>query len=645
MVNPVTAEQPLPVVVIWCAKGTWKHVHPLTPRVFAQSHRAFSPIRAPQLRSMPFPFRLARRFLLVALALFLLSCKRDAKPREEGVGVIIPVLRTTFVRNFNPFFESQALWPTTAGIYEPTIIFNRATGQFVPWLAEEWHWEDENKRLVLKIRQGVKWADGRNLTPADVVFTFELMKKHEALDQSLVWKHLKGIKAVGQEVHFQFPYPFTTPVLFMIGRQPIVPEHIWRTVKDPIRFANAEPIGSGPFNRVLSFKSQMYEIGANPNYWQPNKPGLKKFRLPAIGGNEAQALALIGGEIDWAAAFIPAIDRIFVGKDPENHGYHFPSLEGTVMLYANTTKPPFDQVDVRKALSYAIDRDTIVRIAMQGYTRPADATALSDVYAKYHDPKVLEEEGDWTKFDPKKAAALLDAAGLKIGKKGFRTMPDGSPLELDLNCVVGWSDWIIAAEIIVKNLRKVGLDANLRTYAFGAWFNKLEMGSFQLSMSWSDGAATPWSFYQRQMSKDTYIPLGKRADSNWQRFKSEKADTLLAAFAATTNEKEQMRLASELQREFVRQAPAIPLFPGPTWGEYNQKHIVGFPTKDNSYAALAPYKAPGQLLTMVELRPRGVPALSKNPGQGASGRGLILREEALSEDSTSPDAPKKETAQ
>lgn len=585
--------------------------------------------------------------LCVLLALPLVGCrKRGRTKHEEGVAVVVPTLSPTFIRNFNPFFESQARWPTTAGIYEPTIIFNRATGKFVPWLAEEWWWQDENKRLVLKIRTGVKWADGKPLTAHDVAFTFELMKKFDALDQSSVWKHLQRIEVEGRNVHFHFHHPFTTPVLFMIGRQPIVPEHVWKDVKDPVRFANESPVGSGPYNQVLSFKPQMYEIGANPDYWQEGKPGLKKFRLPAFGGNEAQALALIGGDIDWGAAFLPAIDRLFVEKDPEHHGYFFPSLEGTVMLYANTTKEPFDSIEVRKALSHAIDRDLIVRIAMQNYTRKADATALSDLYAKYHDPKVLEEEGDWTTYDPEKARRMLDAAGIRKGKKGYRTRPDGSPLEVDLNCVVGWSDWIIAAEIMVKNLRAVGIDATLRTYAYGAWFNKLQNGDFQLSMSWSDGAATPWSFYQRQMSRDSYRPIGEPAENNWQRFVSPRADKLLTAFASTSDPAEQKRLASELQREFVRKAPAIPLFPGPTWGEYNTSRVVGFPSKKHPYAPLAPYKSPGQLLTMVELRPRGVPPLSDNPGEGAPGRGHVpylgdSSKEAPTEESTNRQSGEK----
>lgn len=562
--------------------------------------------------------------LCVLAALSLGGCrKRPQTKHEEGVAVVVPVLTATFIRNFNPFFQTQSRWPSTAGIYEPTIVFNRATGKFVPWLAEEWWWQNDNRRLVLKIREGVKWADGMPLTANDVAFTFRLMERFGALDQSSIWTHLERIETKGSNVHFHFKHPFTTPVLDMIGQQPIVPEHIWNDVEDPVRFANENPIGSGPFNQVLSFKPQMYEVGANPHYWQKGKPGLKKFRLPAIGGNESQALALIGGDIDWAAAFLPAIDRIFVGKDPEHHGYFFPSLEGTVMLYANTTQKPFDQVEVRKALSHAIDRKLIVRIAMQNYTRTADATGLSDLYQAYHDPKVLKEEGDFTTYDPKRAGEMLDAAGIKIGKSGYRTLPDGSPLVVDLNCVVGWSDWIIAAEIVVKNLRAIGVDVTLRTYAFGAWFNKLQTGHFQLSIGWSDGGATPWSFYLRQMSTDSYHPIGQPSENNWQRFVSPKADELLTAFASTGDLSEQKRIASELQREFVRQAPAIPLFPGPTWGQYNNKRIVGFPSKQNPYAPLAPYKAPSQILTMVELRPRGVPPLSQNPGEGAPGRGLL----------------------
>lgn len=550
----------------------------------------------------------------LAILVPLAGCsKRKEAAHEHGVAVVVPSTRATWTRNFNPFFGGQARWPAPAGIYEPLVIFNRATGKFVPWLATAWRWEDDNHTMILEIREGVKWSDGHPFTPRDVVFTFELMKKFPALDQSAVWNRLESVTAEGREVRFAFKHPFVLPALFLLGERAIVAEHVWKDVQDPVKFSDPNPIGTGPFTEILSFKTQVYELGRNPNYWQPGKPKLRALRVPAFAGNEQQALAIIRGQVDWSAAFLPAIDRIFVGKDPEHHGYHFPSMEGTVMLYPNTKREPFGDVRVRKALSHAIERERIVRIAMQGYTREADATGFSDLYAHYHDPKVLAEEGDWTKYDVARAEALLDEAGLRRGEDGLRRLPDGRPWKVDLNCVVGWSDWIIAAQILVKNLQAVGVDATLRTYEFGAYFNRLQTGDFDLSISWSDSGATPFVFYQRLMSTDTLRPVGESAESNWHRFASARADELLVAFAGSADPKEQQRLASELQREFVRHAPTIPLFPGPTWGQYNTKRVRGFPTKDNPYAPLAPYQSPGHLLTLVELEPvEPAPARTKN---------------------------------
>jgi peptide/nickel transport system substrate-binding protein len=573
------------------------------------------------------PRRWTPRGMLLVLSVLAWGCAPQKAPDERGVMTVVPQLRASWVRNFNPFFESHSRWPTLAGIYEPLLIYNRISAKYLPWLAESWFWTNENRTLVLRIRRGVKFSDGQTLTPRDVAFTLELMRRFPALDQTSIWAHLARLSTRNDEVELHFKRPFTLPILALLERVPIVPEHIWSQIDDPVKFANPEPIATGPYSRVLYFSPQLYELGKNPNYWQPGKPGLDKIRVPAIGSNEAQALALIHGEVDWGAAFLPSVERIFVQKDPEHHQYQFPSLEGTVMLYANTKRAPFETPAVRKALSLAIDRQKIVRIAMQGYTRAADATGLSDQFATWRDPKVLEEEGDWTRFDPARAAHLLDEAGLKKGPDGLRRLPNGEPWRTELNAVVGWSDWIISAQIIVKNLRALGVDVRLRTYDQGAWFQRLRMGDFDLSLSWSNGTATPWSFYQYQMSKDTLRPLGEPAERNWQRFESERADALLNAFAESGDPEERFRLSSDLQREFVRMAPAIPLFPGPIWGEANTKRIVGFPSQDAPYAPLAPYKAPGMLLVLTELRPRGTPPLPGTPGAGAPGRGELIGEE------------------
>jgi len=546
-----------------------------------------------------------RAILLLLSFLTVVGCSRSESAHERGVVVVVPTQSATWIRHFNPFLFSQARWGTVGAIYEPLLIYNSAQGKYVPWLAERYGWSADNLTLTFDLRRNVRWSDGQPFTARDVVFTFELLKKYKALDQNAIWVKLRAVEQRGDFqvlVHFKEPF---VPALFFVGESPIVSEHAWKDVKDPITFRDENPIGTGPFTRVKSFKTQVYELGKNPDYWQPGKPKLEAVRVPAFPGNEQTSLAMLRGEIDWAALFIPAIDRIFVDKDPEHHGYQFAKVEGTVMLYPNHLHAPYGDVRVRKAISHAIDRQLIVRIAMQGYTDPAPATGLTDLYAKYKDPSIIEEVGDFNKHDPTRAKALLDEAGLTMGPEGFRTHPDGSPWTVDVNCVAGWSDWIIAGQIIAKNLQAVGINATLHTYDFGAWFQRLQTGDFDLSISWSTtGGPSLYTYYHRQMSTETVRPLGEAAEYNWQRFGSKRADELLAALAKTNDLAEEKHLARELQRVFLENAPALPLFPGPAWGEYVSTRITGFPTQENPYAALAPYKQPGYLLTLIELEPR-----------------------------------------
>jgi peptide/nickel transport system substrate-binding protein len=105
------------------------------------------------------------------------------------------------------------------------------------------------------------------------------------------------------------------------------------------------------------------------------------------------------------------------------------------------------------------------------------------------------------------------------------------------------------------------------------------------------------------MSTGTVKPVGEPSPENWHRFGLPAADTLLAELQRTTDPERERRLSAELQRLFVEHAPALPLFPGPLWGEYNNARIVGFPDADNPYAPLSPNWQQA-LLVLPELAPR-----------------------------------------
>jgi peptide/nickel transport system substrate-binding protein len=550
--------------------------------------------------------RWARRVLAAAAAAAALACVPRSEKLPPGVIAVEETEQTaSFVRNFNPLLEAGSVrWPTRRAMYEPMLIHNPLLGQYVPWLATAYRWSEDRTQLRFSLRPGVSWSDGAPFGAQDVIFTFQLLRRHPALDGRGLWEHMQSVTAEDEHtvvVTLKKPH---TPALEQIAQQAIVPQHRWRTVEDPVSFANPNPVATGPFTEVTFFRSQVYQVGRNPRYWQAGKPALQGLRFRAYSGNEQVILALLHDELDWAGSFVPAIRRVYQARDPQHHHYWFPLLDATVFLYANTRRPPLDDVRVRKALSMAIDRARIAEIAMHGYTRPADATGLSDAYARYRDPAAVAA-GDWVRHDPARAEQLLDQAGLRRGPDGKRRRPDGRPLALTLEVQAGFSDWIASAQIATRGLRAVGLDVVFRTAEENAWFEKLQTGNFDLSMGWSDLVTTPYMFYRSLLSTSTVRPLGQAADSNWHRFGLPQADPLFAALEETIDPVEEKRLIGRLQWLFVEHAPAIPLFPGTLWGEFNTRRATGFPDQSSPYAPLAPYiDGPQTLLVLTRLVPR-----------------------------------------
>ncbi|KAB8144096.1 ABC transporter substrate-binding protein [Chloroflexia bacterium SDU3-3] len=513
--------------------------------------------------------------------------------------------QATWTRNFNPFATDNR-FPTINGIYEPSMVYNTVKGELTPWLATKYEWSSDNKKLTVTYRDNVKWSDGQAFTAKDVAFTFNLQKANKGLTGSgqNAWVYLDTVTAPSDTTaEFSFKEVYTVGLYDIVG-QNIVAEHVWKDVKDPVTFTNETPVGTGPFTEVQNFQNQIYEVHKNPNYWQSGKPMIDGMRFPAYPGNDQANLATINGENDWAGNFLPDIEKTYVAKSPDN-GYYFPPVGATVMLYLNTTKKPFDDVNVRKAISMAINRDQVVKVAMYGYTKPADVTGLSDAYPKYKSQAVVDA-GTWTKLDIAKANELLDAAGLAKGGDGMRTLSDGTPLVYDINVVSGWSDWVSACNIIAQNLKAVGINASVKSYDYSAWYDRVQKGEFDISIGWSNGGATPLNYYRGQMSKTTVKAVGESSDQNWHRFGLDEADKLLGDFAATSDEAEQVKIAEQLEQLFSDNAPAIPLFPGPAWYEFNTSRFTGWPSKDNPFAQGSPFGSgtPEQLLVMTSVQPK-----------------------------------------
>jgi peptide/nickel transport system substrate-binding protein len=537
---------------------------------------------------------------LLLLALIACAPPVGAPP---GVMVILQEQQAAWVRSFHPLLATGgARWPTRCGIYEPLAIYNRATGAWVPWLATDWRWEEPARRLRMRMRPGVRWSDGAPLTVQDVVTSFTLGQRHPALDGAGVWSFLQSVQAIDAEtVEFTFSRPYG-PGFGVLATQPIVPDHIWSALADPVTFTNENPVATGPFTEVRRFDTQIWELGRNPHYWQ-GPPAIEALRFPAISSNDQALLALVQGEVDWAGSFVPAVERTFEARDPHFHAWS-PQLGETVFLYAALSQPPLDDPRLRLGLSQAIDRERVVRVAMHDLTVPSHPSALSEGYADWRLPDLDDRA---VRYDPVAASAILDEAGYLRGPDGRRVGLDGAPLRLPILVPAGWSDWLRAAQVIHDGLSQIGVDAPVQGLDFGAWFDKVGRGDFALSLGWSVSGDTPYSFYRSLMSSATYVKPGEPAAGNWHRARIPEADALLAEFEATVDPTEQRRIMGALQRVFVDTLPAIPLFPAPAWGQYNDTRFVGFPNAADPYAPLTPNASPDPLLVLTRLQPRSAP--------------------------------------
>lgn len=506
----------------------------------------------------------------------------------------------SFARNFNPFIGTSR--SAAQMMYEPLMIFSPTTNKIIPWLGTSYVWSNGSKVLTIAVRRGVKWSDGKPLTPNDVAFTFNLLKGHPALTGSLVWQ--EGLVSVtpisGSRIRFTFEKPFT-PALYAVIKVPIVPRHVWAS-ENPETFANPDPVATGPFTEVTSFQNQVYEVHRNPHYWQPGKPRILGVNIVAMQDESAQLLALVNGDHDWNAIGISDPKALYTSKDPHNL-YFAPSL-ATWFLYLNVEHAPFDRPVVRKAVSLAIDRNQFNRIGYGGSASPGSPVGLApQAYGSWLDKKALAQGKTWVASNVARANQMLDAAGFTKGSDGIRRAPDGTKLSFTAPACETFG--IAGVQLVAQNLKQIGLDVTVKTEGLGPWIQDLFGGNFDIMAAFPLGftAPTPFEVYQALMSSDTYRPIGQSAPLNYARYKSAAADALLAKFAATGDRAKQQAIVAQLELLFAKQAPAIPIMGLPNNGEASTRHFVGWPTAKNPYVPLS--GAGGSaLVILTTIRPR-----------------------------------------
>lgn len=478
----------------------------------------------------------------------------------------------TFVRNFNPFSSSRR-----QGInfmFEPLQVVNAIDGKATPFLATGGKIIDP-QTIEYTIREGVKWSDGEDFTADDVVFTFNLVKENPALDTLGVWQHIDTIESTDSTVTFHLKEA-DIPAETIINQQLIVPEHIWKDVDDPVKWTNEDPVGTGPYV-IDTFGPNQYTLKKNENYWQKDKVAVEKIVPPASN----KQLDIVNKGYDWAYSFITDVDKTWVGANKQHNHYWFPP-GGTVSLYPNLTKKPFDDVNFRKGLSYAINRDKIAKDAELGYVDGASQAGL-----------LLPNWEDWVNEDiPNQGKVEQDTdKALEYFAKAGYTQKDGklvdaSGKQLELNITVpnGYTDWLRGMQSVQSQLGKLGITVKLTQPQPAAYTQAQNNGDFDLIVSSFGGTGSLYQDFNNLLNSEFATPVGTSTSANFERYKSDEADQLLAQLRAAADEDEQKEIVDQLQQIVYDEVPVVTMFYGGLWGLYSDKNFTGWPSEDNPYA-------------------------------------------------------------
>lgn len=495
---------------------------------------------------------------------------------------------TTWVRNFNPFNQTSARQSTLDFIYEPLVIFNQFdSNKPVYRLAESFTLSDDLKSVEFKLRAGLKWSDGQPLTAEDVKFSFDLVKTFPALDFVSIWTQIDGVEvADAQTVRFAMKAP-TSLAAETLVQIPIVPQHAWKDVADPVTFSNETPVGSGPMTEIARFTGQTYDQCRNPNYWDAEHLKVDCMRFPQLADNNQILTATVDGTLDWGVSFIPDIEKVYVARNPEHFHYWYSPSSMVAFVFnqesANAdNRKAFSDLKFRQAVSMALDRQGMVDIAGYGYpTLNQDPGLMGELYKAWADPSVAADFGKFATYDEAAAAALLDEAGYvdKDGD-GMRDNPDGTKIAFSIIVPASWTDWIDTVNIAIDNMKAVGIDAKIETPEEAVWSQNLISGKFDAAINSLPAAASPYYPYRRAFTE---------ADKGKTRFTSQRwfnadVEKLIGEFTHTADLEKQKAIMSKAQRIVAENLPLLPVFNNPNWYQYNTSRFTGWSTKDNPFA-------------------------------------------------------------
>ncbi|MCJ7625289.1 MAG: ABC transporter substrate-binding protein [Anaerolineaceae bacterium] len=438
-------------------------------------------------------------------------------------------------------------------IYDKLISYDRDF-KAQPGLAEEFSYSEDGLSIIFTLRDNAKWQDGEPVTVDDVVFTFNLIKENELGSFAQYLLNLTEVTTSDEKtvvLSFDQPQAFN-PAL----ATPILPKHIWEemSAEDIELFANAQPIGSGPYKFIDWQEGSLLSLERNDDFWG-DLPAADKIIFVLYGNEDVMAQALKGGDIDIITEIPPTIwdglQNVDNVKAVSLPSYSFHHIGFNVSEDANSLGNPLllDKT-VRQALNYAIDRNQLVQVALAGHGRPGVSIlpiGLVDWYLDIPEDEQMDA-------DPEKAQEMLEAAGyVDTDGDGVREDANGNPLEFRLIVIESTSVDVRAAQLFRDAAEVVGIKLDLLT------MDENTLGNLVYNIDAPDWDIFVWGWDSGIDPNEMLgVPLCSQIGGNNDNFYCNEAyDALYDQQSTTIDFSARKEIVDEMQRIFYEDASYI----------------------------------------------------------------------------------------
>ncbi len=472
--------------------------------------------------------------------------RATASSPQRGGSITIARREDSESFDLTSVFQNESIWPGEQ-IMEP-LYMNTTDGKSLrPWLATGYKVSRGGKTYTFTLRPGVKFSNGNAMTSADVKFSID-----QARANTKGWGYIDAaIKSVAAPtsstvvVNLKYPWaPFLSDISLFANA--VVPKNYGGETKTAFY---KHPVGTGPFMWDKRVVGSTVTLKRNPNYWQQGKPYLDSVTFSFVSDENTRLLQLRGGQIQIDE--FPAFNTISTLQHTSGIVTKlFPSTRTDYLLW-NTTYAPLGDVHVRRAISYAIDRQAIVKSVLSGYGKPANSFM----------PPGLEY------YDPKSPGLQYDLAKAKseLAKSKF---PNGFKVEM----VVAAGDHVHNAigQILQASLKSLGISLSFKPVDSSTEYSLIQQMKYQLGISyWQNDITDPDEL------AEFAVDIKGGAKSFFTGYGNAQVTSLVHQAQRAVNPAKRRALYAQMQRLAAEQASAGYLYYSPFPYAYSSK-VHGF---------------------------------------------------------------------